>query len=297
MAALLKRVIAALLTAVALLIVVPAPAGNADIEPFPTGSYSTSLNTRIAAFNSAVSSLNSRAAALKSQIDANQSAIAAHNAKVDSYPGRAAPPAIAAQLNAEAAQLNAERDRLNAQVDALKAEAGRLETERAAIQAAVKLEHNAKTKANPPPHQAPQPGNQYQQQPQQQQMQKLPPKPQSQSGGNPTHNPKPNAPQPKPPELRPATVKGPNGEQLPGVPVGAPSTLANSGKGYRYPMPPTPGIDPRVVEIRVMNPTTTPGGYSYPNGYCNYSNANGQVVNPITGQTIGKSDPYWHIPL
>jgi hypothetical protein len=96
----------------------------------------------------------------------------------------------------------------------------------------------------------------------------------------------------------PPSVKGPNGEDLPAVPDGAtPVRPADTGKGHIYEVPKgTEGLDPRVTEVRVMDPVTS-GPHQYPNGYVNYMNAQGQAVNPVTGQTIGKKDPYWHIPL
>jgi hypothetical protein len=42
-----------------------------------------------------------------------------------------------------------------------------------------------------------------------------------------------------------------------------------------------------------MNPVTS-GKYLYPNGYVSYFNEAGQAVNPFTGQTIARSDPFWH---
>ncbi|MEV1008679.1 polymorphic toxin-type HINT domain-containing protein [Streptomyces sp. NPDC049881] len=95
----------------------------------------------------------------------------------------------------------------------------------------------------------------------------------------------------------PSRIAGPNGEDLPGVPEGAVGTVANNGNGMRYAIPPgAEGLDPRVAEIRVMNPVSG-GRYEYPNGYVVYHNASGQKVNPLTGQTIGNSDPYAHIPI
>ena len=47
-----------------------------------------------------------------------------------------------------------------------------------------------------------------------------------------------------------------------------------------------------------MDPTPPKGpSPGYPNGYVNYSNAAGQSVNPYTGKTIGKADPWWHMPV
>lgn len=89
-----------------------------------------------------------------------------------------------------------------------------------------------------------------------------------------------------------------NGPAIP-VPDGAtgPTPTAN-GKGFAY----TGGkggngLDSRVENMRVMDPTK-PSGPSpgYPNGYVNYSNKGGQAVNPYTGKTVAKSDPWWHIP-
>jgi RHS repeat-associated protein len=59
-----------------------------------------------------------------------------------------------------------------------------------------------------------------------------------------------------------------------------------------------PGLDPRVSNVRIMDPTL-PNGPSpgYPAGYVNYQNALGQSVNPFTGQTIAPNNPLWHIPL
>ncbi len=38
----------------------------------------------------------------------------------------------------------------------------------------------------------------------------------------------------------------------------------------------------------------TSGKYPYPNGYVSYFNEAGQTVKPFTGQTIARSDPFWH---
>lgn len=48
-----------------------------------------------------------------------------------------------------------------------------------------------------------------------------------------------------------------------------------------------------------MHPTILPKPPSpgYPNGYVSYSNASRQVVNPYNGQTVSRSDPWWHIKL
>lgn len=96
---------------------------------------------------------------------------------------------------------------------------------------------------------------------------------------------------------KPETVKGPDGKDYPAVPPGATGTPTDNGKGLTYPIPPnTPGLDPRVKYIRVMNPTAM-----YPYGYVVYMNdakPTPQTVNPGTGQTTnGNSDPWSHIPL
>ncbi len=92
-----------------------------------------------------------------------------------------------------------------------------------------------------------------------------------------------------------ATIVGPDGVELPGVPAGAAGV--DIGTGVQYSIPEgTPGLDPRVVSVRVMDPVTT-GKYQYPNGYVVYMNASGQTVNPLTGRTISNADPLAHIPL
>jgi uncharacterized protein YukE len=108
---------------------------------------------------------------------------------------------------------------------------------------------------------------------------------------------------PEPPPIsfrhpRPDMVIPPDGgELLPGVPPDAVGVLSDNGKGWMYELPPgTPGVDPRVKWIRVMDPTTT-GPYPYPHGYVNYMNDIQQAVDPRTGRSIGKKDPLWHIPL
>lgn len=59
-----------------------------------------------------------------------------------------------------------------------------------------------------------------------------------------------------------------------------------------------PGIDPRVSNVRIMNPTPPKGASpGYPEGYVTYENSGGQAVNPFTGKTISDSDPLRHIPL
>ncbi|MDR1386710.1 MAG: DUF6531 domain-containing protein [Propionibacteriaceae bacterium] len=94
----------------------------------------------------------------------------------------------------------------------------------------------------------------------------------------------------------PATIHF-QGNALPGVPPGAVGTPTDNGQGLRYAIQPgTPGLDPRVSYIRIMEPTTT-GKYPYPTGRATYMNEIGQTVNPLTGRTIPPTDPFAHIPL
>ncbi|WP_457757994.1 DUF6531 domain-containing protein [Streptomyces niveiscabiei] len=93
-----------------------------------------------------------------------------------------------------------------------------------------------------------------------------------------------------------SSVPGPAGETLP-LPKGATGTPVQTGKGWAYDIPAgTTGLDPRVTQVRVMDPVTT-GKYQYPNGYVVYMNKAGQSVNPLTGQTVSKADPYNHIKI
>jgi RHS repeat-associated protein len=58
------------------------------------------------------------------------------------------------------------------------------------------------------------------------------------------------------------------------------------------------GMSSKVSGVRIMDPTLPKGpSPGYPGGYGSYSNAGGQTINPYTGQTIGPSDTWWHIPL
>lgn len=93
----------------------------------------------------------------------------------------------------------------------------------------------------------------------------------------------------------PASVTGPGGANLPGVTPGTLSEIpSNTGQGWVYPVARGyPGVDPRVVSMRVMEPTNL-----YPKGYIVYMNNIGQTVNHFTGQTVaGFSDPFAHIPI
>ena len=55
------------------------------------------------------------------------------------------------------------------------------------------------------------------------------------------------------------------------------------------------GLSSRATDVRLMDPVTT-GKYQYPTGYGSYGNATGQTINPYTGQTLFKADPWWHNP-
>lgn len=80
------------------------------------------------------------------------------------------------------------------------------------------------------------------------------------------------------------------------VPEGATGPFpAESGKGFQF----TGGsggngLSPSATDFRFMDPVTT-GKYQYPGGYGSYGNAAGQTINPLTGQTIAPSNPWWHI--
>jgi hypothetical protein len=89
-------------------------------------------------------------------------------------------------------------------------------------------------------------------------------------------------------------IIGPNGEILPGIPDGEVGVPSATGKGTIYQIPEgTTGVDSRVTQMRVMDPTGR-----YPDGYVVYMNKGGQTVNPVTGRTtVGKADPYGHVEL
>jgi hypothetical protein len=96
---------------------------------------------------------------------------------------------------------------------------------------------------------------------------------------------------------RPAVIATHDGLRLPGVPDGVTGTRVTTGKGLEYSIAPgTPELHPSVVAIRIMDPVLK-GQYQYPNGYAVYMNKTGQTINPLTGRTAPRSDPYSHIPL
>jgi len=102
------------------------------------------------------------------------------------------------------------------------------------------------------------------------------------------------------PNAAPNFIVSPGGTVFP-VPEGATGPLpANNGLGFKYVGGNGGnGLAPNVAGVRFMDPTQ-PSGPSpgYPTGYGSYSNGatpTPQTVNPYTGQTIPKSDPWWHI--
>lgn len=89
----------------------------------------------------------------------------------------------------------------------------------------------------------------------------------------------------------------PNGDVIP-VPEGAtgPNPVDN-GKGIQFNGGSGGnGLDPSVNNVRVMDPNA-----QNPTGYVNYGktlpNGSWQSVNPYTGQSLSRSDPWWHFPL
>ena len=92
----------------------------------------------------------------------------------------------------------------------------------------------------------------------------------------------------------PNFVVHPNGEAVP-VPDGATGPLpTDNGAGIQFQGGSGGhGLDPRTSGVRIMPPDTR-GKYPYPNGYLKYNNKIGQAVNPNTGQTVSRSDPWAH---
>jgi hypothetical protein len=54
------------------------------------------------------------------------------------------------------------------------------------------------------------------------------------------------------------------------------------------------GLSPQTTGIRIMD-AVLDGKYVYPNGYIVYMNELGHTVNPYTGQTVARADPWAHI--
>ena len=94
----------------------------------------------------------------------------------------------------------------------------------------------------------------------------------------------------------PNFIVSPNGVAYP-VPNGATGPeLANNGRGMQFQGGAGGnGLSPNTTGFRFMDPIAT-GPYPYPYGYGSYNNSSGQAVNPLTGKTIPKTDPMWHIP-
>ncbi|MEU3826595.1 polymorphic toxin-type HINT domain-containing protein, partial [Streptomyces sp. NPDC029080] len=95
-------------------------------------------------------------------------------------------------------------------------------------------------------------------------------------------------------------IVGPQGEKL-WLPKGRKAiATANNLKGWIYDIKPSEvaanGFHKTVKYVRVMDPGTS-GGRFYKNGYISYINDAGQIINPFSGQTLTKADPYWHIEI
>lgn len=86
----------------------------------------------------------------------------------------------------------------------------------------------------------------------------------------------------------------PNGEMVI-VPKGAQGPFpVESGKGFMFRGGSGGhGLSDAATDVRIMDPVTG-GKYPKPNGYASYLNGGGQTINPFTGQTVGKSSPWWH---
>jgi hypothetical protein len=93
----------------------------------------------------------------------------------------------------------------------------------------------------------------------------------------------------------PDFIVTPKGDVFP-IPNGATGPMpVNNGKGFKYvDGSGGNGLNKATTDFRFMDPVTS-GKYKYPNGYGSYNNAAGQTVNPLTGQTISPSNPWWHI--
>jgi RHS repeat-associated protein len=72
---------------------------------------------------------------------------------------------------------------------------------------------------------------------------------------------------------------------------------ARNGKGTVYDIPVgTPEISDRVAAIRIMDPVND-RKYAYPDGYATYMNKFDQAIDPLSGESLARTDPLWHIPL
>jgi hypothetical protein len=96
------------------------------------------------------------------------------------------------------------------------------------------------------------------------------------------------------PSHEPNFVVKPNGETVI-VPKGAKGPFpVDSGKGFTFRGGTGGhGLDASASDARIMDPVTG-GKQAYPNGYASYLNSAGQTINPFTGQTVGKANPWWH---
>lgn len=66
--------------------------------------------------------------------------------------------------------------------------------------------------------------------------------------------------------------------------------IVNNGQGVKFVPQGTP-LNSDANAIRIMKPTTT-GTYPKPRGYVVFHNNNGQPINPLKGQTLGRDN--WH---
>jgi RHS repeat-associated protein len=102
--------------------------------------------------------------------------------------------------------------------------------------------------------------------------------------------------------LRAEFAASENGEVFP-IPRGATIGPAASGRGIVYRGGPGgPALNDRVTGLRIMDPTPPKGpSPGFPGGYANYGRETPgqpwQSVNPFTGRTISKNDPWWHWPI
>ncbi len=96
--------------------------------------------------------------------------------------------------------------------------------------------------------------------------------------------------------LAPAVI--PVGEvKSPAVPAESVGRSTRNGKGTVYDIPVgTPEISDRVAAIRIMDPVHD-RKYDYPNGYATYMNKHDQAIDPLSGESLARTDPLWHIPL
>ena len=94
----------------------------------------------------------------------------------------------------------------------------------------------------------------------------------------------------------PNFIVSPGGTIYP-VPQGATGPLpVATGRGFQYIGGSGGyGLSPAASSVRIMDPVLG-GKYPYPSGYGSYLNQAGQTINPVSGQTISPSNPWWHIP-